>query len=403
MYYAWAADRTIRMNAHNGGLITGLLTYLLDTGKINAAIVMREGADVYEAAPDIVTDAQNLAGTAGTFIVGGRLLAPSVAEYLAQYPGNRVAVVCKGCDAKAIYELVKRNKIALEDVTLIGVSCSGTFSPVLLDRFVRREWGLSADTVSWIGVHEGDLVVKSLTEEGEHQYAAPLEEIKKLGVSMHDWCLRCDTYIPGECDIVCGSLGVSGKLAGFVTFVEICSDKGAQILTQADIDRAIWLVAPEREGIDERELISLEKRTAAIQSRDTQFERLGTKDHRLDTIMHETRRCIRCGECVNACPLCVCRDCSTKKDWLVPPDEIPPPFLYHLIRFSHVADSCVNCGQCELCCPVLIPNSLFMHAAQLELEHMFGYKPGMKKGKPQLSKVHERDCLEYHITLEAKE
>jgi len=403
MYYAWAADRTIRMDAHNGGLITGLLAYLLDTQKIDAAVVMREGVDVYEAVPDIVTDAQNLAGTAGTFIVGGGLLAPFVVEYLAQHPGVRVAVVCKGCDAKAIYELMKRNRILLEDVTLIGVACSGTFSPILLDRFVQRRWGLLADTVSWIGIHEGNLVVKSLQEEGEEQYTAPLEEIREEGVSVHDWCMRCDTFIPRQCDIVCGSLGVSGKLAGFVTFVEICTDKGAEALTQADTDRAIWLVAPEREGIDERERIERERQNAAIQNRDGQFERLGTKSRRLDTIMHETGRCIRCEECVHACPLCLCRDCSTKEDWLVPPDEIPPPFMYHLIRFSHVADSCVNCGQCELRCPVRIPISLFMHAAQLELEHMFGYKPGIKKGRPQLSKMHERDCLEYYVANEKTE
>jgi formate dehydrogenase subunit beta len=388
------------MDAHNGGLITGLLSYLLGTQKIDAAVVMREGADVYEATADIVTDAQNLAGTAGTFIVGGGILAPFVVEYLAQHPGDRIAVVCKGCDTKAIYELIKRNRIVLEDVTLIGVTCSGTFSPVLLDQFVQKQWGLFPDTVSWIGIHEGHLVVKSLKEGEEQQYTAPLEEIREQGISIHDWCMRCDSFMPGECDIVCGSLGVSGKLAGFVTFVEICTDKGAQILTQADTDRAIWLVAPEREGIDEREIIARERLNIAIQNREAQFERLGTKNQRLDTIMHETKRCIRCGECVHACPLCVCRDCSTKKDWLIPPDEIPPPFLYHLIRFSHVADSCVNCGQCELHCPVHIPNSLFMHAAQLELEHMFGYKPGTKKGKPQLSKVHERDCFEYHVANE---
>jgi hypothetical protein len=43
-----------------------------------------------------------------------------------------------------------------------------------------------------------------------------------------------------------------------------------------------------------------------------------------------------------------------------------------------------------------------MHAAQLELEHMFGYRPGTAKGMPQLSKLHERDCLEYHAGAEKK-
>ena len=396
MYYAWAADRTIRVSAHNGGLITSLLTYLLETERVDAAVVMREGADVYEAVPDIVTDARELLGTAGTFIAGGEVLAPVAVEYLAHHRGDRVAIVCKGCDAKAIHELIKRSRIVLEDIILIGVTCSGTFSPVLLDRFVQSQWGLSAQDVAWIGIHEGSIVVKALHEGEERQYAISLNDAQERGLSIHDWCMRCDTYMPRQCDIICGSLGVSGKLTGFVTFVEICTDKGAEILTQADTDRAIWLVAPEREGIDEREWVSQERLKVATRNRDAQFESLGKKSQRLETIMQKTSRCIRCGQCREACPLCICRDCSTKKEWLVAPDEIPPPFMYHLIRFSHIADSCVNCGQCELRCPVGIPNSLFMHAAQLELEHMFGYKPGMPKGMPQLSKIHERDCFEYH-------
>lgn len=402
MYYAWAADRTIRVSAHNGGLITSLLFYLLDTQRIDAAVVMREGVDVYEAVPVVITSVEDLAGTAGTFIAGGEILASLVVKYLTQHPGNQVAVVCKGCDAKAIYELIKRKRIAADDITLIGVTCSGTFSPASLDQFVQRQWGLSAQDVAWIGTHHGQLVVKGLFDGEEKQYAVTLEDAQECGLAIHDWCMRCDTYMPRQCDIICGSLGVSGKLVGFVTFVEICTDKGAKLLTQADTDRAIWLVAPDREGIDERERVAQQRQSVAIQNRDAQFENLGRKRQRLEFIMRETARCIRCGQCIQACPLCVCRDCSTKKEWLVVPDEVPPPLMYHLIRFSHIADSCVNCGQCELCCPAGIPNSLFMHAAQLELEHMFGYKPGTAKGMPQLSKVHERDSFEYHATTEKK-
>jgi formate dehydrogenase subunit beta len=403
MYYAWAADRTIRVGAQNGGLITSLLFYLLDTQRIDAAVVMREGIDVYEVVPVVITSAEDLTGTAGTFIAGGEILAPLVVEYCAQHPGDQVAVVCKGCDAKSIYELMKRNRITSDNITLIGVTCSGTFSPVLLEQFVQDQWGLSAQDVTWIGTHYGKLVVKGFHDGEEKQFTVTLEDAQEHGLAIHDWCMRCDAYMPRQCDMICGSLGVSGKLAGFVTFVEICTDKGAKILTQADTDRAIWLVAPEREGIDEREIVAQKRLSIAIQNRDTQFENFGRKRERLETIMRETARCIRCGQCVKACPLCVCRDCSIKKEWLVVPDEVPPPFMYHLIRFSHIADSCVNCGQCELRCPTGIPNSLFTHAAQLELEYMFGYKPGTAKGIPQLSKVYERDCFEYRAATKNSE
>ena len=402
MYYAWAADREIRLAAHNGGLITALLAYLLDTGRVHAAVVMREGCDVFEAVPTVVTDARSLVGTSGTFIAGGELLAPLVFEYVSSSPGSRVAVVCKGCDAKALFEMAKRSRVILENLVLIGVSCSGTFSPTALERFVNQHFSVLSEDIIWVGTHKEHLVVKSLKDGAEVQHSISLEEAADLGLHKHEWCMRCNAYIPRQCDIVCGSIGVVGKLEGFVTFVEICTKKGADILTHADADRAIWLITPEHEGISKREALSRSVLKAAVKKRDEQFERLGSESQRLKVIMHETGHCVRCEQCIDACPLCTCHECSTKKSWLVEPNAVPPPFMFHLLRFSHVADSCVNCGQCELRCPMHIPNSLFMHAAQLELEQMFGYKPGNPASRPHLAKLHERDSLEYHVVGKKK-
>jgi len=83
-------------------------------------------------------------------------------------------------------------------------------------------------------------------------------------------------------------------------------------------------------------------------------------------------------------------DCTTKNPVYVPPGEIPVSFMFHLIRFAHIADSCVNCGQCEDVCPMEIPNSLFMHAQQVELEKMFGYVPGVDRELPPHAFVEER-------------
>src|SRR5690606_37860224 len=79
----------------------------------------------------------------------------------------------------------------------------------------------------------------------------------------------------------------------------------------------------------------------------------------------------------------------TKKSYLVPRGQVPPPFMFHLIRYAHIADSCINCGQCEERCAMDIPNSLFMHALQTELETMFGYIPGVDMTLPVLALVEE--------------
>ena len=58
--------------------------------------------------------------------------------------------------------------------------------------------------------------------------------------------------------------------------------------------------------------------------------------------------------------------------------------MFHIIRFAHISDSCVNCGQCEENCPMEIPNALFMHSQQVEMEKMFNHVPGVSMELPVL-------------------
>ena len=123
--------------------------------------------------------------------------------------------------------------------------------------------------------------------------------------------------------------------------------------------------------------------------REKDFKGLGEGPARLKTIMQDTSRCIKCYQCIEQCPICYCVECSTKKPYLVPPGELPVPFMFHMIRFVHISDSCVNCGQCEEACPMEIRNSLYMHALQSDLEKMFGHVPGVDLSLPVLALVEE--------------
>lgn len=46
-------------------------------------------------------------------------------------------------------------------------------------------------------------------------------------------CRRCLYKVPREADLACGNWGVIGEKAGKATFVEVCSDKGADLLQNA--------------------------------------------------------------------------------------------------------------------------------------------------------------------------
>ena len=120
------------------------------------------------------------------------------------------------------------------------------------------------------------------------------------------------------------------------------------------------------------------------------FASLGEGRKRLEKIVKRDLQCIKCYSCIEACPICYCVECSTKKPYLVTPGELPPNFMFHLIRFAHISDSCVNCGQCQELCPADIPNALFMHAQQVEMEKMFGHTPGISMELPVLGFAEEK-------------
>ncbi|HWQ67366.1 MAG TPA: Coenzyme F420 hydrogenase/dehydrogenase, beta subunit C-terminal domain [Methanospirillum sp.] len=392
LLYAWAEDPAIRSCGECGGVVTGLLTYLLEKGAVDAVSVTRQGADIYDAGLAIITDPSELLESAGSLICGTHLSAKLLVRYLQDNAGLRMAIVVKGCEAKAIYELAKRNRVNLEDHLLIGLNCSGTISPADAAKMIQDMFGMIPDQVTRITFSQGRCIVSTPDKTA----AVPIDELESAGYGRRLCCQRCQTRIPRQCDIVCGTWGVVGEDTNQVTCVEICSTKGAEMVQDAILAGCLASVPADPKGKEARSRVEDAMILISQKNRDLQFGEVGSGNNILDLMMKETSRCIKCYQCTEACPLCICEDCRIKKPWLVKPGQVPPPFMFHLIRLSHVADSCVNCGQCEDRCPMEIRNSLFMNALQYELELMFGYHAGEKAGSPVLAKVNELEEWEHN-------
>jgi formate dehydrogenase (coenzyme F420) beta subunit len=223
-----------------------------------------------------------------------------------------------------------------------------------------------------------------------------IEEIEQDGYGRRLCCQRCLTRVPRQCDLVCGNWGVIGEFTGNATFVEVCSKKGGSALQAAAEEGYVVFEHADPRGVEVRSRVEDAMQQVSRQNRAAQFSGISSGDRLLERMMMDMSRCIKCYQCIEACPLCICEDCRIKKPWLVKPGQIPPPFMFHLIRVSHIADSCINCGQCEDRCPMDIPNSLFMNALQAELEGMFGYHPGERAGMPVVAKVSELEEWEHN-------
>jgi formate dehydrogenase subunit beta len=387
MYYAWTSDAELAKKAECGGAVTSLLKYALEKKIVDGVFAVTRGQDIYDAVPVFITDPKEIDQTAGSLHCGTLLMSKLVKKYLDGAGTTKIAMTVKGCDMMGLYELAKRQQINLDNVIMIGVNCGGTVSPVTARKMIADKFGVDPDTVHKEEIDKGQFIIEY---EGGHK-GISIDELEEQGYGRRSNCRRCKLKVTRQADLACGNWGVIGDKAGKATFVEVCSDKGAALLDGAIKAGAIKTEAPNPKGLEIRGKVEGAMLKLGDKWRKKDFEGLGEGRERLKKIVKETSRCIKCYACIENCPICYCVECSTKKPYLVTPGQVPPNFMFHLIRYAHIADSCVNCGQCEELCAMDIPNALFMHAQQVELEKMFGHVPGVDMTLPLLALVEEKE------------
>jgi formate dehydrogenase subunit beta len=387
MLYAWTNDAEIKKKAELGGAVTSLWKYALESKLVDAVLVITKGVDLYDAKPVIITDPAKLKDTAGSLHCGTLLLPKLVKKYLNGAFDKKIGVTVKGCDMMAFYELAKRKQINLDNIIMIGVNCGGSVSPVMARKMITDKFGVDPETVHKEEIDKGQFIIEY---EGGHK-GISMDELEEAGYGRRSNCRRCKLKVPRQADLACGNWGVIGDKAGKATFVEVCSEKGASLLNGAVKSGILATEAANPKGLEIRGKVEGAMLKLGDKWRKKDFERLGEGKERLKKIMAETARCIKCYGCIDQCPICYCVDCTTKNPAYVPPGYLPVNFMFHLIRYAHIADSCVNCGQCEEVCPAEIPNALFMHAQQVELEKMFGHVPGVNMELPLLALVEEKE------------
>jgi len=389
MFYAWSK---CGINGECGGAVASILKYLLESKTVDVVLTVRKGVDIYDPQPVFITDSAEIDKCAGSLHCGTLLLPKLIKKYLNGARDCKVAITCKGCDAKALYELAKRNQISMDNVVSIGLNCGGSISPQIARKMVREEYGVDPDTVFKEEIDKGQFIIEYKDKDGKKQEKGiKVDDLEAKGLGRRLNCQRCETKIPRQCDLVCGNWGVIGPKTGKATFVEICSEKGAFVFDAAVKAGKLETCTPDSAGLEIRGKIENIMMKMGKKSQVKQFAELGEGAERLKKIMVETSRCIKCYGCITNCPICYCVECSTKKPHLVKPGIIPPDIMFQMIRFAHIADSCINCGQCQELCPMDIPNALIMHAQQVELEKMFGHKPGYDMELPVLGYADESE------------
>jgi len=374
MIVGYARDPDVRKKAACGGLVTAVIAAAVENGLVDGAVVLKH-INEFEGVAIITDDIDKILASAGSL--------HSVPINMAKYAqGKKVAITLKPCDARAVIEQAKKQKINLDDIYMIGLNCGGSMHPITAKKMLVKMYDINPDDVVGEEIEKGKLIIK--TRDGKEK-AIPMHDLEDAGFGRRENCRFCRIKIPIIADIACGNWGVIGELAGNATFCEVLSPKGARL-----IDNAIEAGKIEVQPASKKGIMIREKAQEAMLELGNEWEKkIFTEildSERLDYYKDALRDCIDCGACKEVCPVCICGEESkcTMFHSLVNNYKLS---MYHLTRLLHLSDSCIGCGQCMDVCPSDIPIAIIQQRFSLPVQRKRNYVPGMTMDTPPFLEV----------------
>ena len=304
---------------------------LLEQGKVDYIIGFEPGSLKFTTTPLITRDKNDV----GRLVINP-FIVNNLANFLTELKG-RVGIVAKGCDSRSIVSLIQDNKVAREDVVILGIPCTGIIDLSKVEKLVGKDRD-ELDDIS----REGDKVV--ITDDGKRS-EFPITEV------FFDNCLGCELPTPQEYDILLG---------------EPTLPVADSPVSQAKIDH-LKAMPPEQ---------------------------------RWEFWENESSRCIRCYACRNVCPACFCERCfveETEPQWVMPVPRWQDNLMFQVVRNIHVAGRCTDCGECERACPVGIPLRSLTKEMYDMVDELFHFKAGMDKESLPLMTHYEQEEAEDFI------
>jgi formate dehydrogenase subunit beta len=342
--------------------LRGLLQGLLESGVVEALLVPMETGSG-RVMPALVTDAALLEGANPLLPVMPINNARAVSAVTGKQAPAKIGVVLRPCEIRALIELVKLQQASLENVTIIGLDCPGTYE-----------------------LDEGPAVE---TWEEATSLAAYLEAAKEGrepeigGMALREACQMCVSPTPERADLHIHLFGVD-------------LSRGLPVTLDEGVAAALNLTGAEAgggESTSEAVERLTKSRGAAREKRLSEIRAGVASDGGIASLFSA---CIRCHNCMTACPICYCKTCLFKTAAF---DHEPSYYLsaarrkgatrllgdtvlFHLTRLNHMSTSCVGCGMCTSACPADIPVGTIFSAIGEQVQAAFGYVPGRDPAEP---------------------
>jgi len=344
-----------------GEAIKGFLRSLLEKGVIHSLLIPKRLPSGDGFAQTLIHDPEKLDG-ATALSMTMPVQSARVASHLSiKNLNKKVAAVLKACEIRAIVELSKFLQVKLDHLILIGVDCPGTFEVSDYAKMIQE--GKDGERLT-------EEVLKGM-ETGEG--------VSPRGYALRTACQMCEYPVPVA--------DIHIKLFGYKTAEAIGLEVGEKVEKELEA-KGILLPSEDQPG-SRKEVVDkvVSERT---KKRDASFQefRNGVKD--LPSFLDRFSTCIRCHNCMVACPICYCKECVFRTAvfehegdqflrWADRKGGIRMPtdtLIFHLIRMSHMVTSCIGCGLCDSACPSRLPVATLFRSVGDKIQKMFNYVPG---------------------------
>ena len=237
----------------------------------------------------------------------------NLANYLTNRTESKIGIVAKGCDSRNIVTHIIENKIKREQLTIIGVPCTG-----MIDK--RRIKNLAPGEVLAVEERDESVVVKG--DGFETTYSR--QEVLQAN------CAVCHHRNP-------------------VIYDELVADP---VPEQTDVDRYA----------DVRALEALSPKE---------------KWDYFEELLAPCLRCYACRNACPLCYCPTCFVDESMPQWVGKSQNPVDVRTFHFLRAYHCAGRCTDCGSCERACPVGINMRLFTKKLEKEAYEAWGWEAGL--------------------------
>jgi ferredoxin len=309
---------------------------LFADGKVESIVGYEEGSLPLRTSPCVVRHADDV----GRLVWDARC-ENNLAVYLRDVcrEGNKVGIVAKGCDGRAIVGMLVEKQLDRENLHIIAIPCRG-----VIDR-KKIENAIAGREILEAVVRDREIVL----ELDDTASSAPRHQVLPLEQFLCASCRTCLRPTAPLYDVLVGE------------------------------------PAPAIEPGDGFEDVG------ALEAR--------PPGERWAHFAHEFARCIRCYACREACPLCYCTEClvdQTQPAWFGKTDDLSDTLIFHLMRALHLAGQCVDCGACSRACPMDIDLRALNRKMIKDAAEWYGYQAGLNlEAVPPLATFQADDPQEF--------